>query len=199
MEKAYKFENDTIIIDRKLTELDIFVKDFLTVLKKHCNYLVVSGFVSISTGRTRGTEDVDVLIPKLSLSEFSSLFDDLKRSGFWCYQGDTSKTVYEYVEEMTSIRFARVNELFPNVECIPVNHKKKIQFFEFNNPQLISIDKLEFKIPPIEFEIMYKEIVLGGKKDFDDAKHLRTVFSAILDKEKLKKYGEFIRRENGKV
>ena len=55
-------ETNTIVINRELTKLDLFVKDFLDILKKHASYLIVSGFVSISTGRTRGTEDIDVLI-----------------------------------------------------------------------------------------------------------------------------------------
>lgn len=51
--KAYSVENNTIIVNRGLTKLDLFVRDFIDILKKHSNYLVVSGFVSISTGRTR--------------------------------------------------------------------------------------------------------------------------------------------------
>ena len=63
MGKGYYLDGDVIVINRKLTELDQFVNDFLNILKKHADYLIVSGFVSISTGRTKGTEDVDVLVP----------------------------------------------------------------------------------------------------------------------------------------
>ena len=63
MGKGYHLEGKVIVVNRDLTELDIFVRDFLEVLKRHSDYLIVSGFVSISTGRTRGTEDVDVLVP----------------------------------------------------------------------------------------------------------------------------------------
>mgnify|MGYP001619544231 CR=1 FL=1 len=61
--KGYELKKGILFINRDLTELDMFVKDFLEVLKKHSDYLIVSGFVSISTGRTRATEDVDILIP----------------------------------------------------------------------------------------------------------------------------------------
>ena len=63
MQKAYKIEGDVIVINRDLTELDLFVRKFLDVLKKYSDYLIVSGFVSISAGRARGTEDIDILVP----------------------------------------------------------------------------------------------------------------------------------------
>lgn len=61
MQRAYEVKEGVIVLNRQLTELDLFVKGFLDILKQHSDYLVVSGFVSISTGRTRGTEDVDIL------------------------------------------------------------------------------------------------------------------------------------------
>ena len=54
--------------------------------------------------------------------------------------------------------------MFPNMEVIPINEKKKAKFFEFNHPQKVRVQDFEFKIPPVEFEILYKELVLGGKK-----------------------------------
>ena len=94
MEKGYTIKGGAIIINRELTELDKFVKDFLEILKKHSNYLIVSGYVTISTGRTRATEDVDILVPILSKEEFSSLLADLQKNSFWCYQGDNITEVY---------------------------------------------------------------------------------------------------------
>ena len=42
-------------------------------------------------------------------------------------------------------------------------------------------------IPPLEFEILYKEKILTGIKDIEDAKHLRNMFKEILSEEKFKK------------
>ena len=70
--------------------------------------------------------------------------------------------------------------------------------FEFEHPQKIKIDNFEFKIPPVEFEILYKEIVLGSEKDIADAKHLRTFFKEILKKEKFKEYELIIKMEMNK-
>jgi hypothetical protein len=193
--KAYKVIGDTIVINRELTELDYFLRDFLKVLIKYSDYLVVSGFVSISTGRTRGTEDIDVLSPLINKELFSKFFNDMEKNNFWCYQGDSSDNVYSYLEELNSIRFAKKDQIFPNIEFIPINEKRKVKFFEFSHPQKIKVKNFEFKIPPIEFEILYKEILLGSEKDKQDAMHLRTFFSEILKKERFKEFELIIKGE----
>jgi len=193
--RAYSIENGIIIINRELTKLDLFVKDFLDVLKRHSNYLVVSGFVSISTGRTRGTEDVDILVQKPSKIDFALLLDDLFKNKFWCYQGDTIDEIWKYIENRDNIRFAKEGEMFPNVEFISVDKSRPTKYFEFTHPQGIKIQDFEFKIPPIEFEILYKEIVLAGKKDVEDARHLRTFFSDIIKRERFKEYEPIIKKE----
>ncbi len=193
--KGYVMEKRVIVIQRSLTELDMFVKDFLDVLKKHSHYLVVSGYVSICSGRARGTEDVDILAPLLPNEKFKLLFYELQKSGFWCYQGDEASSVYDYFKALVSVRFARKDELFPNIELIPLNETKKAQSFEFRHPQKIKINGFELNIPPIEFEILYKEIILKGKKDMEDARHLRTFFSDILQKERFEEYEPIIRGE----
>lgn len=193
--KAYSVENGTIIINRELTKLDLFVKDFLDVLKKHSDYLIVSGFVSISTGRTRGTEDVDILAQKLDKTKFVLLLGDLFKNSFWCYQGDTIDEIWKYIENGDNIRFAKEGEMFPNVEFISVDKSKPTKYFEFTHPQKIKIQDFEFKIPPIEFEILYKEIVLAGKKDIEDARHLRAFFSELIKKERFKEYEPIIKKE----
>jgi|SRR3989344_2997325 len=193
MQKGYKIENKTIILNKELTQLDVFVKDFLDILKKYLDYLVVSGFVSISTGRTRGTEDIDIITPLMEKNKFKEFFLDLQRNNFWCYQGDNYEDVYEYIKELNNIRFARINEMFPNIEFIPFDKSNKIKDFEFSHPQKIKIKDFEFKIPPIEFEILYKEIILGSDKDIADALHLRTFFSDLIKEERFKEYKNIIK------
>lgn len=197
MEKnlSYKFENNTIILDRELIELDIFLKNFLEVLKKHSDYLVVSGFVSISSGRPRGTEDIDVLFQVTDFNKFKELFEDLIDNNFWCYQGDNPIEIYNYIRNKNNIRFSREDEYIPNIELIPIDESRKAKYFEFTHPQKIKIKDFEFKIPPIEFEILYKEIILTGKKDIEDAKHLREFYSDILNNKKFKEFEPIIRSE----
>ena len=48
-------------LDRKISDLDKFVLDFCNLLER---YVLVSRYVSILLGRSRATEDIDLLIPK---------------------------------------------------------------------------------------------------------------------------------------
>jgi len=192
MQNGYSMDGDVIVINRELEVLDNFLKAFLEVLKKHSDYLVVSGYVSICSGRARGTEDVDILMPLIEEGKFQSLMDDLTKNNYWCYQGTNSEEIYPYLKNLDSIRFAKIDELYPNIELVPFNETKKAKYFEFHHPRKIRIDNFEFNIPPLEFEILYKEIVLKGKKDIEDAKHLRAFFSEILDEKKFKEYEPII-------
>ena len=194
MNKGYYIDGKVLVINRDLTDLDLFLKDFLEVLKKHSDYLIVSGYVSISTGRTRATEDIDVLVPIMEEKMFSSFLKDIEGK-FWCYQGDIIKEIYSYLKKYTSLRFSRINETFPNIEFIPIDKNRKAKWFEFTHPQKIRVKNFEFKIPPIEFEILYKEKVLKSDKDKKDALHLRTFFSEILDDKRFKEYELIISQE----
>ncbi len=194
-ERRYFLDNETIRINREMTELDLFLKKFLEVIKKDSSYLVVSGFVSIPSGRTRGTEDIDVLIPVPEKGEFCEMFDDLIKNEFWCYPSEGYDSAYAYVKSLESIRFAKKDERFPNREFIPIDGTKKAKYFEFTRLQKIKVSNFEFLIPPIEFEILYKEIILGGEKDIAGAKHLREFFSEIISKNKLKEYKKVIEGE----
>jgi len=70
MNSGYSIKDNVIIIDRELTELDLFVRKFLNILTRYSDYLIVSGFVSISTGRSRSTEDIDIIAPIMNKEKF---------------------------------------------------------------------------------------------------------------------------------
>lgn len=55
----YIADKKEIILDKELNNLDKFVLEFTELLEE---YVVVSGYVSILFGRSRMTEDVDLLI-----------------------------------------------------------------------------------------------------------------------------------------
>ena len=51
------------------TILDKFIESFIKVVEKHAKYAVIGGFVAISHGRSRGTEDIDLLIESMQDSK----------------------------------------------------------------------------------------------------------------------------------
>jgi hypothetical protein len=49
-------------MDNHRNILDEFAIDFSKIVEKYTEYIIVSGFVAISSGRTRATEDIDMII-----------------------------------------------------------------------------------------------------------------------------------------
>lgn len=140
MNRAYKIADKTTILNRDLSESDLFLEDFFRVIKRHSDYRVVNKFVSISTERVRGTEDIDLLIPLMDSDKFKAFFEDALKNRFWCYLGYNSLEADYYLKELKKIRFA-------------------------------------------------------GKKDKEDAAHLRAFFSDILDNKKFKEYKKIVEYE----
>ena len=54
----------TIYIEKVLNELDKLLLSFIRILEKYFEYVVVAGYVSILFGRSKATEDIDILIKK---------------------------------------------------------------------------------------------------------------------------------------
>ena len=56
---------DSRVADRRVGDrniLDAFALKFCAIAERHVRYIVVSGFVAISHGRRRTTEDIDMII-----------------------------------------------------------------------------------------------------------------------------------------
>ena len=61
----------TIRLDKEINELDELVFKFVKILETYTSYVIVSGYVAILLGRDRGTEDIDIIIPKLDKQKLS--------------------------------------------------------------------------------------------------------------------------------
>src|SRR3989344_5284643 len=99
------------ISDRNI--LDRFAEKFCGIVDRHLKYIVVSGFVAISHGRIRTTEDIDMIIEKISFDKFKTLHDDLRKEGFSCIQSDKVEDIYRYLEEGDRVRYVEREDLLP--------------------------------------------------------------------------------------
>ncbi|MFC1648688.1 hypothetical protein ACFL1B_04490 [Nanoarchaeota archaeon] len=185
-------KGDGIHMDKVLNNLDKFVLDFVKVLEKHADYVLVSGYVSILFGRSRISEDIDILIPKLSKKGFVDLHEDLLR-GCSCLNVENLDELYDLLLSKHSIRYAKKSKVIPNMEVkfvVKEAHKQalkeKLKVFLGDNTLFVS---------PIELQIAYKELVLGSPKDEEDALHLREVFKGKISKEKIKYYQELVKKD----
>lgn len=182
-----RFVSENVIeINRELSELDLFAIDFVNVLRKHTNYVIISGYVSILLGRARASEDIDIIIPKMHLHGFLQLFSDIKANGLYCLNSGTGENAYEYLSENLALRFAKEGNVIPNIELKLA--KNKIDEITLNKTITVKIGKEELVISHLELQIAFKEAVLKSPKDIEDARHIRNVAKGYLHEELIEQY-----------
>ncbi len=183
-------DKKTIKIDRELSELDRFTLDFVKILEKYANYVLVSGYVSILLGRARVSEDVDVIIQKIDFSTFQELYNELKKNKYYCLNAEKDSIIYEYLSDNLAVRFAKKDKMIPNMELKWVKHK--FDKLALENTINVNIPKGNLKISHLELQIAFKEEVLKSPKDIDDANHIKEVAKGYLDNKSIQKYKEML-------
>jgi len=185
-----------IISSRKLSLLDKFVVDFIRVLRKHIDYVIISGYVSILLGRTRVTEDIDIFIKRINKEQFSKLYEELKEKGFWCLNAEKTDEIYSFLEDGLAVRFAKQNNSIPNIEMkFP---KDALDEDAFNDSINVVLSEDTLKISSFERHIAFKRYFLSSDKDIEDALHIEELFKEYIDTEKIKNIKKLIEnRKNG--
>ncbi len=172
--------------------LDDFAIRFCKIIEKYTDYIIVSGFVVISSGRIRGTEDIDMIIKSMDKEKFRELHEELIKNDFVCMQSDDTEEIYSYLKDKLSIRYTYKDIPLPEMEV-------KFAIDELDDYQL----KTRIKLPQtgldlyfgsINMNIAFKEEYLKSSKDLEDAKHLRKVYSDIIDEEEIKSIKQKIKR-----
>jgi len=176
----FEFRDNVILFERELSDLDKFVIKFVEILDKNkINYVLVSGYVAILFGRSRETEDVDVIVEKVSFEKFVLLWESLEKE-FECLNTSSSKEAYYgFLLEKTAVRFAYCGQFIPNMEIkFP---KKEFESETLKNRLIVKGKGYSLNISNLEKQIAFK-LFLGSEKDLEDARHLWNIFKENLDK-----------------
>lgn len=176
------------------TILDEFLEDFVKIVEKHCKYIVVSGFVAIAHGRSRGTEDIDMIIEKLPKDKFILLHNELIKNGFECMQSENPDVIYEYLNNKTSVRYTRKGEFLPEMEVKFA--KDEIDDFQLRTRKKLPFTKLDVYFSSIEMNIAFKEEYLKSDKDMEDARHLRIIYSKDIDEHEINEIKKMIKKQD---
>ena len=180
-----EFKEGAFTLERTPDELDKFVLDFINVLDRvDIKYVIVSGYVSILFGRSRNSEDVDLIIAPITEQKFVSLWKALEN--FDCLNTDSSEEAYQkYLQGDIAIRFARHNEAIPNMEI----KLARIALDKWALDQRLPVvfNSIKLYVSPIELQIAYK-LLLGSEKDIEDARHLYKLLEEYLDKQVLARF-----------
>jgi hypothetical protein len=181
----------TLEIKREISDLDRLALDFTTVLEKHTPYVIVSGYVSILLGRARASEDIDIIIPKITFPKLKKLVHDLKEKGFYGINEEKDSGIFEYLTEGLAVRFAKQNTMIPNIELKWA--KNRVDDLVLQKTITVTLPQGALHISNLELQIAFKEMVLKSPKDREDARHIQKVVEAYLDKKLLQQYKEMLR------
>jgi hypothetical protein len=173
-----------IKLDKELNELDELVLDFVKILDKNkIRYVVVSGYVSILFGRSRSSEDIDVIVEKISKRKFTTLWRDLTKRFCCIAASDPDKAYDTYLMAPTSLRFHKRGRPLPNIEFkFP---KTDLDNWTLKNSRRVVLNGKTIMVSAVELQIAYK-LLLGSEKDIEDARYLYSVLGDYLDREDLK-------------
>ena len=188
-----KNQKKRVINDKNL--LDIFAESFCNIINKHITYIICSGFVAIASGRSRGTEDIDMIIEKIPKIKFIELHKELIKNDFICIQSDDPEEIYEnYLVKGDSIRYVWNEEGFFPPEMEVKFAKDEIDLEQLKNRIKLPLTKLDIYFSPIDYNIAFKEELLRSDKDIEDAKHLRIVYEEEINEDKIIKIKERIKK-----
>jgi hypothetical protein len=183
-------DKKTIKLDKIPTLLDEFVIDFTKILQKHAKYVIVSGYVSILFGRSRATEDIDIIVEKMSKNRFYDFYSDLQKNGYWCVNIEDKDEILRMLLDGLAVRFAKKPNIIPNVEFKFVKNSLEENVIKTSLDVIMTTGRI--KISNIELQIAYKEKVLKSDKDLEDAKHLEMVFKDRMNNKLLEKYRKML-------
>jgi len=181
-----KFSKEGIEFNRGLSELDKFVFRFVDILgKSNINYVIVSGYVSILLGRTRATEDVDILIENINKEKFQKFYNLVYDKNMWILNQITMEKSYDMLKDGIAIRIAERNEIVPNIELKFT--KEDLDYIAMKTRLKVLVNDKQAFISNIELQIAFK-FYLGTNKDIEDAIHLYELFKDKLDNKLIKEF-----------
>ena len=184
-------------MERQVSDRNVlysFIDEFISVVESFgIRYVLVSGIVAISHGRSRGTEDVDMILERISKEKFVQLFDKLSSTGFECLQGSGPAKLYEdYLVDDLAIRLVRKGSFVPEMELKLA--KDDLDAIQLRDRVKLPLTGLPYYFSTIETNIAFKEELLKSPKDIGDARHLRVVYSDFIDESKIDALKGLIRK-----
>ena len=185
MELRFVGKNTIVIENKVINALDEFVLKFVSILKEFTDYVIVSGYIAILFGRSRGTEDIDTIIRPIDFDKFKSFYLKLGQSGYYVINPGNLNDLYEMLEEGLRIRIAIEGTVIPNIELKFV--RDDFERFAIENRIMVVLNNEQLHISPMELQIPYK-LYLGSDKDIEDAVYLWEIFKDKVDLKLMKNF-----------
>jgi hypothetical protein len=184
-----ELRDGVLVVDRATNDLDELAIRFSSILSDlDIDHVFISGYVTILAGRSRATEDIDVLLEPIDDETIAQLASRSKDDGLW----GPAMPLDSMAEMLTggdNIWVARDDEMVPHLEVKFVDDEYDRASLRNRTTARLTDVGVELPIGPLELQIAYK-LYLSAQKDFEDAVHLYTLFEETLSSSKLERWVE---------
>ena len=165
--------------------LDEFAIEFSKIIEKYTEYIIVSGFVAISSGRTRATEYIDMIIKPVDKETFITIHNELVSKNFVCVQSSSGDEVFStYLFNFDSVRYFINGKPLPEMELKFA--RDELDEYQLKTKTKLKLTELDLWFSNVNVNIAFKEHLLKSPKDMEDAKHLRIVYRELVSEDEIK-------------
>ena len=180
-----EFTDEGVVIDKPPSDLDRLILEVGDILDDvGIGYSVVSGYVAVLFGRSRATEDIDVITERFDEETADELTNRLQEAGYWG-SAMPLDDLHETLSDDLPVRIAEDGHRVPNVELKFVSDE--YDRISLDNAISIRLGEEILRVGSLEFQIAYK-LDMGAQKDYEDALYLHEVVGPSLNRTALEEY-----------
>jgi hypothetical protein len=180
-----EFTDEEIVIDKPPSDLDRLMLEIGEILDDvGIEYSVVSDYVAVLFGRSRATEDIDVITERFDEGTADELTKRLRNAGYWG-SAMPLDDLHETLSDDLPVRIAEEGHRVPNVELKFVSDE--YDRISLDNAISIRLGGDTLRVGSLEFQIAYK-LDMGAQKDYEDALYLHEVVGPNLNRTALEEY-----------
>ena len=180
-----EFTDEGVVIDKPPSDLDRLMLEVGDILDDvGIGYSVVSGYVAVLFGRSRATEDIDVITERFDEETADGLTKRLRNAGYWG-SAMPLDDLHETLSDDLPVRIAEEGHRVPNVELKFVSDE--YDRISLDNADSIRLGGETLCVGSLEFQIAYK-LDMGAQKDYEDALYLHEVVGPSLNRTALEEY-----------
>jgi len=180
-----EFTEEGVVIDKPPSDLDRLILDVSAVLDSlDIEHAVVSCYVAVLFGRSRATEDIDVITERFGEETATALATELRNAGYWGSAMPLSD-LHETLRDDLPVRIAEDGHRVPNVELTFATDRD--DRISLENAITVTLDGEPLRVGSLEFQIAYK-LDMGAQKDYEDALYLHEVAGSNLNRTALEQY-----------
>ena len=180
-----EFTDEGVVIDKPPSDLDRLILEVGDILDDvGIEYSVVSGYVAVLFGRSRATEDIDVITERFDEGTADELAERLREAGYWG-SAMPLDDLRETLADDLPVRIAEDGHRVPNVELKFVSNE--YDRISLDDAIHVRLGGETLHVGSLEFQIAYK-LDMGARKDYEDALYLHEVAGPSLNRTALERY-----------